>query len=370
MKILFLSILVAVFSASQLFGGVVYEIEVKDHEQSPPKTESIEMAAEGRHLKMGIGSGSRSEPRDRNQYSAGGRTGAQYGPRGGGSGGTMYYDDEKKVVVMVDGNEGFSIDSNSFNNSPMGQPPSTTGGGAPPPGVPPAVWNMLPPDKKAEIMKAMGNAPGGPPAGGSFGQPAKEEEKFVDTGKSGKTADGKRYRLWRRYVNGQLKNEFKVVDWRDVPEGPNLESLFAGFTAFMDDMQKSASGGSGFSSPTGNMFDGIAQINGFPWEGTEFENNRKVGEFRVTKMTKKNLSQKDMQPDPNIPIKDMGKMMQEAAAGMGDLFNQMGQGNPNAGSSIDREALERMRQSRQNNQNRRGPVTGTSSGAAEDARNN
>ena len=41
---------------SPLFAGVVYEIEVTDHEQSPPKTESIEAAVEGRHLKMGIAS--------------------------------------------------------------------------------------------------------------------------------------------------------------------------------------------------------------------------------------------------------------------------------------------------------------------------
>lgn len=38
--------------------GVVYEIEVTDHEQSPPKVESIEAAAEGRNIKMEIAPGS------------------------------------------------------------------------------------------------------------------------------------------------------------------------------------------------------------------------------------------------------------------------------------------------------------------------
>ena len=47
----------ALLLASPLQAGVVYEIEVKDHEQSPPKTESIQAAVEGRHLKMGIASG-------------------------------------------------------------------------------------------------------------------------------------------------------------------------------------------------------------------------------------------------------------------------------------------------------------------------
>jgi hypothetical protein len=39
--------------------GVVYEIEVTDHEQSPPKSESIETAVEGRLLKMGVPAGGR-----------------------------------------------------------------------------------------------------------------------------------------------------------------------------------------------------------------------------------------------------------------------------------------------------------------------
>ncbi len=37
-----------------LMPGVVFEIEVKDHEQSPPKTESMEAAVEGKNIKMDI----------------------------------------------------------------------------------------------------------------------------------------------------------------------------------------------------------------------------------------------------------------------------------------------------------------------------
>ena len=43
--------------SAHLMAGVVYEIEVTDHEQSPPKTSEMEIAAEGRHLKMGIAPG-------------------------------------------------------------------------------------------------------------------------------------------------------------------------------------------------------------------------------------------------------------------------------------------------------------------------
>jgi hypothetical protein len=46
-----------VLLAGPVLGGVVYEIEFTDHGQSPPKEENIEVAAEGRNLKMGIGMG-------------------------------------------------------------------------------------------------------------------------------------------------------------------------------------------------------------------------------------------------------------------------------------------------------------------------
>ena len=48
---------VAVLMAGPLAAGVVFEIEVTDHEQSPPKSESIQAAVEGGNLKMGVASG-------------------------------------------------------------------------------------------------------------------------------------------------------------------------------------------------------------------------------------------------------------------------------------------------------------------------
>ena len=49
---------------SPLFAGVVYEIEVKDHEQSPPKSESVQAAVEGRDLKIGNGSKGKGKQRE------------------------------------------------------------------------------------------------------------------------------------------------------------------------------------------------------------------------------------------------------------------------------------------------------------------
>ena len=67
---------------SPLFAGVVYEIEVTDHEQSPPKTKSIQAAVEGRHLKMGIAS------------------------KGKGKQGEMIFRGDRREMVVVDHENG------------------------------------------------------------------------------------------------------------------------------------------------------------------------------------------------------------------------------------------------------------------------
>ena len=62
-------LMAAALAVAPAVAGVVYEIEVKNHEQSPPRTESIEAAVEGKNLKMeilpgqsGHGSGLRHVP--------------------------------------------------------------------------------------------------------------------------------------------------------------------------------------------------------------------------------------------------------------------------------------------------------------------
>ncbi|MEM8996593.1 MAG: hypothetical protein AAGF23_17545 [Acidobacteriota bacterium] len=42
--------------------GVVFEIEVKDHRRSPPRAQTVEIAVEGRFLKMDLASRERGEP--------------------------------------------------------------------------------------------------------------------------------------------------------------------------------------------------------------------------------------------------------------------------------------------------------------------
>ena len=48
-------------SGTSALAGVIYEVEVQDHRQSPPKTEKLEILVEGASLKMDIVSGESSE---------------------------------------------------------------------------------------------------------------------------------------------------------------------------------------------------------------------------------------------------------------------------------------------------------------------
>ena len=73
--------------AGPVAAGVVYEIDVTDHEQSPPKTEYIQAAVDGRNLKMGNNPGE-----DNTSSKSGGRS----------SQGEMIFRGERREIVMVD----------------------------------------------------------------------------------------------------------------------------------------------------------------------------------------------------------------------------------------------------------------------------
>ncbi len=357
---------------SLLIGGVVFEIETKDHEQSSPNVDSMQMWAEGKNLKMGIAPGSGRGQSSNSGFYSGGGSGRGYGSSPGDQGGTMYYLGDERKMVFISGSQGFSINLDSFAQMAAANPfqGMSSGGGDAPPGFPPAVWGMLPEDKRAEILRQMAESGANVPSTRGQGLSGGDEERYVDTGKTGRTSDGKRYRVWRKYVGAELKNEFKVVDWRDVPGGSQLKSVFADFSSFSNKMRESAMAGRGFDSPSGNMFNDLEEINGFPYEGVEYDRNRVVSSFTVKSMVERKLASAELYPDPNIPVQDMGQLLNQAAAGLGGLLEQMGQGNPYGGSSIDREALQRMQQQRQNNSynnNNYGGAGSSSSMAADEA---
>ena len=54
MKRTYAALILTCLVASPMSAGVVFEIETTDHDQSPPKTATTEVSAEGKNLKMGI----------------------------------------------------------------------------------------------------------------------------------------------------------------------------------------------------------------------------------------------------------------------------------------------------------------------------
>lgn len=82
MKAIVTPCLAAMLLAAPLAAGVVFEIETTDHEQSPPRVESTQVAAEGENLKMGVAPSAR-----------------------GGTGGTVLFRGDRRELVVVDHDE-------------------------------------------------------------------------------------------------------------------------------------------------------------------------------------------------------------------------------------------------------------------------
>ncbi len=112
-----------ILSAAPAAAGVAFQVETTDHEQSPPKTDWVEAAVEGRHLKIGIAS---SDGEDSGDVMI-------FRPDRGAKG-TLYVKQTDGSVFAVDGESG----GPSFGDKT-------------PPGMSEAQWRMI-----ADAMKQAG----------------------------------------------------------------------------------------------------------------------------------------------------------------------------------------------------------------------
>ena len=175
---------------SPLAAGVVYEIDVTDHEQSPPKSESIEAAVEGRNLKMGIAS------------------------KGQGAQGEMIFRGDRREMVVVDheNNTYILMDQEAILqltgqvNSAMSQ-------------MQEALKNV-PEDKRAMIEQMMKQRM--PEA------PVQERGTDSELRKTGERGDQNgypcvKYEVWR---DGRKTRELWVTDWSNVEGGSDVVDAF------------------------------------------------------------------------------------------------------------------------------------------------
>jgi hypothetical protein len=218
--------LAAILAVTPVLAGVVFEIDVTDHEQSPPRTESIQAAVEGQKLKMGVAGGGR-----------------------GGEVDLIYRGEQREIVVVDHERKAYQLMDEKTMRQLAGQ-------------VSGAMQQMqealenVPEEQRAAIEQMMKQRMPRPP-------PAQPESELRKTGESA-IHNGYpcvKYVLLR---DGRTVSELWVTDWSNVEGGSEVVEAFEEMAEFFREMLDSLpdmAGGPGFDH---TMFTHMKGLGGFP----------------------------------------------------------------------------------------------------------
>ncbi len=220
---------------SPVGAGVVYEIEVKDHDSSPPKTESIEAAVEGRHIKMGVASGGR------------------------GSQGEMIFRGDRREMIVVDHDDkSYTVVDEASMREVAGQVS----------GVMSQIQEALkdvPADQRAMVEAMMKKR---------MPQAAAPQRPVTELRKTGDRETHAGYPCVRYdvLVDGRKTQELWVTDWDNIEGGEEMVGAFEDMADFfkelMDAMPDFGQKGSGIGD---NAFEHMKELGGFPVVTREFD---------------------------------------------------------------------------------------------------
>ncbi len=225
----------ALLLASPLYAGVVYEIEVKDHDASPPKTESIQAAVEGRQLKMGIAS------------------------KGKGKQGEMIFRGDRREMVVVDHeNRTYMVVDEKAAEGIAEQLSEAER-------MMQEALKNVPEDKRAMIEQMMKKKL--PPAAATPRRPKRELKKTSERGdKNGYPCV--KYEVLR---DGRKIRELWVTDWSNVEGGSEVVDAFESMADFFRQMMDAIPNMGGDHGPIGdNAFEHLKELGGFPVITREF----------------------------------------------------------------------------------------------------
>lgn len=226
----------ALLLVSPLYAGVVYEIETTDHEQSPPKTESIEAAVEGRHLKMGIAS------------------------QGKGTQGEMIFRGDRREMVVIDhDNRSYHLIDSKAIEGIAGQLSQAEQ-------MMKEALKNVPEDKRAMIEQMMKQKM--PSGAAAAPQRPKSELK-----KTSERAEKAGYPCVKYEVlhDGRKIRELWVTDWSNVEGGSDVVDSFEDMADFFGELMDSLPD-FGQGGPTGDpVFEHMKEIGGFPVVTLEFD---------------------------------------------------------------------------------------------------
>ncbi len=230
-------LLSAALAAGPALAGVVYEIEVKDHEQSPPKTESIEAAVEGKNLKMGIAPGS-----------------------DGGRGDMIFRGDRREMVVIDHEDKSFHVIDEATMQQIAGQ-------------VSQAMSQMqemlksVPEEQRAMVEKMMKQRM--PAEAQTPERPTSELRKTGDTGdKAGYPCV--KYDVLR---DGRKVRELWVTDWDNIEGGREVVGAFEDMADFFKELLDSVPDFGQGGPSADSAFEHLKEIGGFPVVTREFDDD-------------------------------------------------------------------------------------------------
>jgi hypothetical protein len=215
--------------------GVVYEIEVTNHQQSPQKTENMETAVEGRLLKIGV--------------PAGGQAGDGEMIYRGDQREMIFIDHDKKSYYVIDEetmkalaaqiNEAMSMMEQALANVPEGQRAMVE-----------------------EMMKK------------KMPQPQNVERPKTELRNTGERAEHNGYPCVKYEVlrDGRTIRELWVTDWKNIEGGADVAELFVDMSQFFKEMLDSLPKIAG-EGGADQAFEYMKEIGGFPVVSREFDND-------------------------------------------------------------------------------------------------
>ena len=230
MKRLLNMVSAALLATTPLFAGVVFEIETKDHDSSPPRTESIAMLVDGRNLK--------SEPDTSGKRSQM----------------TMIYrGDRREMVVLDHGKKSYFVMDQQMMKKMAGQMSQAMRQ------VQEALKNV-PAEQRAMVEKMMKQR-----------MPAMQppQRPTIVVRKTADRAELHGYPCVKYEVlrEGRKIKELWVTDWANVEGGSEVVDVFRDMATFFSEMLESFSGGAGpgLAQTVGDsVFQHMNELDGFP----------------------------------------------------------------------------------------------------------
>lgn len=252
--------------------GIVYEIEVTDHGQSPPRAESSEVAVEGRNLKMDVASKGREER------------------------GEMIYRGERREIVVVDHDDKsyHVMDEETMRqlgdqaNAMRAQMQETL--------------KNIPADQRAMVEQAMKQRlPQRTPPKLLRSELRKTDERGKKNG-----YPCVKYEVW---TGPKKTRELWVTDWDNVEGGEDVIGVFEDLADFfrelMDALPDMGQGGSGAGA---NPFEHIKELGGFPVVTREFDEDGSLDSESMLRSTRRRqLDPSEFEPPSGYKRRQMSR---------------------------------------------------------------